>query len=171
MKHTVRTTATALATVLMAAASATACSSHASNAPSQTTETPAISVAVPGHPTLVSFLATQATGDDPSLLQITVLKSMNSQYSAAGLDVEIIDTSHATAAQITNFGYDWHLDPSIKVRTDTDARFAQEEKATSAPTTILLSAAGKELRRWNAMADSQDLAFALQGIGLASKSS
>jgi len=155
----------------MAAASAAACSSQASNAPSETTEPSAISVAVPGHPTLVAFLATQATGDDPSLLQITVLKSMNSQYSAAGLAVKIIDTSHATVAQITNFGYDWHLDPSIKVQADADARFAQAERVTSAPTTILLSPAGKELRRWNSMAESQDLAFALQRIGLTSKSS
>jgi hypothetical protein len=120
-----------------------------------------------GHPVLVSFLDTQAqpsAAGNPSRSQLVFLKSMDTQSRSAGLRTIVVDVSHASASALVNVRYDWALPRTISVVGDPHGAFAREYRVARIPTTLLLDARGRVVRRWTGFAAAAQLDFAVRKV-------
>ena len=126
-----------------------------------------------GHPVLVSFLDTQARASaagNPSRSQLVFLKSMDTQSRRAGLRTIVVDAAHAlgiaqpSADDLVNVRYDWALPRTIAVVGDPHGAFAREYHVVDVPTTLLLNARGKVVRRWAGFAGAAALDFAVRKV-------
>lgn len=141
-------------------------SAPSSPAPSSVALLSESQLAVPADgPVVVSFL------DPPeasSRSQIVVLRSMATQYTATGLTVVVADaTGKATTDSLTNYSHDWNLGTAgVKVAAPAAAAsLTAAYQVTAAPDTVLLSAEGVIVQRWQGqIATAQDLALAIQRL-------
>lgn len=122
---------------------------------------------------LVSFLDTQAQASaagNASRSQLVFLKSMDTQSRAAGLRTIVVDAAHTlgieppSASELVNVRYDWALPRAIAVVGDPGGVFAREYHVASVPTTLLLDARGKVVRRWTGFARAAELDFAVRKV-------
>jgi hypothetical protein len=115
-----------------------------------------------GSPVLLSFIS---TGPEASLSrsQIVFLKSIHTQFGSLGVRLLLIDASRgaATLDDLVNFTYDWELG-NIPLLSDSDGDIVANLYAVrKLPTTLLVSADGFVVDRWDGLANAAQLAMAV----------
>jgi peroxiredoxin len=120
-----------------------------------------------GQPLLVSFIST-AQESSLSRSQIVFLKSIFTQHRSAGVRVLLVDAPSVDSREVAgedhlmNFSYDWALE-SIPLLQDTvEDSVAQRYGVRGLPTTFLINTGGLLADRWDGLATTAQLEFALQ---------
>lgn len=104
--------------------------------------------------TVVSFVSLRA--DEPTGVssrgQIAILESLRHQVKPASLQVVVIGYAGAgkqpSFSEATNAWYDWHL-VGIPLLVDRSEAAARAYRVVHAPTTFIVAANGRVLRRWD----------------------
>ena len=119
-----------------------------------------------GHPSLLSFLDLGAGTDASSRSQLTVLKSIATQFVSRGVLVAVVDTSGLSRDQLVNVGYDWDLPGSgLLLLTGDQAADLVRAFRPTVPDTTLVAPGGTVAARWQgAVAPAQEIAPPLQAF-------
>lgn len=126
-----------------------------------------------GHPTLVSFLDTEAqpsASGNPSRSQLVFLKSMDTQSRAAGLRTIVVDAAHTlgkrlpSASDLVNLRYDWALPSTIAVVGDPQGNLARAYHVVDVPTTLLFDTHRAIVGRWTGFVGAAPLDFAVRRV-------
>ena len=125
-----------------------------------------------GHSILLSFLGTipDTASSSPSRSQAIFLESLEQQYASKGVEVVIIDATAIETGQqpalnsLLNVPFDWHLG-AIPFLLDTSAHtVAVQYGILKTPTTYLINVHGTIEHCWDGLAQSAQLAFAIQHL-------
>lgn len=119
-----------------------------------------------GQATLLSFLDLEPGDDGPSRSQLTVLKSMATQFDPRKVLVVVVETSGLSREQLVNLAYDWDLqDSHLAFLAADQASRLQHVYRPRVPDSTLVAPDGTVHARWQgAVIPAQELVLPLQQL-------
>jgi hypothetical protein len=124
---------------------------------------------------LLSFIHAHASADyekaQGTRAEMNFIKSMYNQYGPKGLRVVFVDAAYIKTGRFTdqgtriNYTYDWVLPKEMPLLADTKAqKIAKLYGVHILPTTLLIGGDGVVTQRWDNLALSQQMAFAIEAL-------
>jgi len=119
-----------------------------------------------GRVLLVSFVAIWSArpGDrpNPNRSQAVFIRSIGSQFASDGLKTLIVGVPPAgmTHGELRNVGLAWGTDV-VEIAVDPQGAVARSHDVDRYPTTLLLDAADRVVKRWEGLAPTHELASAI----------
>ena len=126
-----------------------------------------------GKPLLLSFIQLDrgeySRTRNPSHSQVVFLRSLAHQYGGQGLNVVFVGGGHyaqdeSARDDLLNMAYNWQIQDLPVLMEILPLLAAGNDPLTRFPTTFLLAADGRILQRWDGLATTAQLSFAVQEL-------